>query len=121
MAMREILSTPRLLLREITPADLANLHRICSDWMCMQFYPAPRSCPETQAWFQELAFDSYTKHVFGLWAVVSRDTGDLIGDCGLTLQSTPVGEEPEVGYQLWREFWHRGWRRKLPAPVCATG
>jgi RimJ/RimL family protein N-acetyltransferase len=106
--MREILSTPRLLLREITPADLPGLHRIYSDRVCMQFYPGPKSYPETQAWFQELAFDSYTRHWFGLWAVVSRDTGDLMGDCGLTLQSTPVGEEPEVGYHLWREYWHQG-------------
>lgn len=106
--MREILSTPRLLLREITRADLPDLHRIYSDRECMQFYPAPKTYPETQAWFQELAFDSYADNGFGLWAVISRDTGDLIGDCGLTLQTTPAGQEPEVGYHLWREFWHRG-------------
>jgi RimJ/RimL family protein N-acetyltransferase len=106
--MREILSTPRLILREISPTDLPGLHRIYSDRECMQFYPAPKSYHETQAWFQELAFDSYAKNGFGLWAVVSRDTGDLIGDCGLTLQTTPAGQEPEVGYHLCREFWHQG-------------
>jgi len=82
--MREILTTPRLLLREITPADLPGLHPIYSDQECMQFYPAPKSYPETQAWFQELAFDSYATNGFGLWAVISRETGALIGDCGLT-------------------------------------
>nr|WP_262271054.1 GNAT family N-acetyltransferase [Microvirga sp. HBU65207] len=106
--MREILSTPRLILREITPADLPDLHRIYGDRECMQFYPAPKSYPETEAWFQELAFDSYANHRFGLWAVIGRDSGDLIGDCGITLQTTPAVQEPEVGYHLWREFWHQG-------------
>ena len=106
--MGEILSTRRLLIREITPADMPKLHRIYGDRECMQFYPAPKSYSETQEWFQELAFDSYAKNEFGLWAVISRGTGELIGDCGITLQTTPAGEEPEVGYHLWREFWHQG-------------
>jgi RimJ/RimL family protein N-acetyltransferase len=106
--MREILSTTRLHLREITPADLSELYRIYSDPDCMQFYPAPKSHPETQVWFQELAFDSYARNGFGLWAIIGRDTGDLIGDCGITLQRTPAGQEPEVGYHLWRGFWHQG-------------
>ncbi|MEZ0170873.1 GNAT family N-acetyltransferase [Microvirga sp. TS319] len=106
--MREILSTPRLLIREIAPTNLPGLHRIYRDPECMRFYPAPKSCPETRAWFQELAFDSYARNGFGLWAVISRDTGDPIGDCGLTLQRTPAGQEPEVGYHLWRGFWHQG-------------
>ena len=106
--MREILSTPRLLLREITLADLPGLYRIFSDPVCMRFYPAPKSYSETQAWFQELAFDSYVQNGFGLWAVIRRDTGEPIGDCGLTLQRTPAGYEPEAGYHLWRGFWHQG-------------
>jgi ribosomal-protein-alanine N-acetyltransferase len=71
--MREILSTPRLLLREITPADLPSLHHIYSDRVCMQFYPAPKSYPETLAWFQELAFDSYANHGLGCGQLKSEE------------------------------------------------
>ncbi|MEZ0171245.1 GNAT family N-acetyltransferase [Microvirga sp. TS319] len=102
-------TTPSLLFHR---SETSGLHRIYRDRECMRSYPAPKSYPETRAWFQELAFDSDAWNGFGLWAVISRDTGDPIGDCGLTLQRTPAGqepeEEPEVGYHLWGWFGHQG-------------
>lgn len=74
----------------------------------MQFYPNTKTVTETNAWFQELAFDSYRVLGFGLWAVIDRFSGQLIGDCGITRQQTPAGMEPEIGYHLWREFWGKG-------------
>ena len=106
--MRQILSTPRLLLRQIEQDDLPALHRIFGDAECMRYYPATKSFDETEQWFGRLAFDSYAKNGFGLWAIVNKETGEVIGDCGITLQPTPMGREPEIGYHLWRGFWGRG-------------
>ncbi|TRA83558.1 N-acetyltransferase [Agrobacterium salinitolerans] len=33
---------------------------------------------------------------------------EVIGDCGITLQETPAGPEPEIGYHLRRDFWGNG-------------
>nr|WP_323131669.1 GNAT family N-acetyltransferase [Agrobacterium tumefaciens] len=74
----------------------------------MQYYAGIKSHSETRAWFEELAFDSYSRHGFGLWAVVDATSNEIIGDCGITLQQTPAGLEPEIGYHLWREFWGQG-------------
>lgn len=106
--MREILSTPRLVLREIGTGDLAALHAIYGDPECMRYYPAPKSYPETQEWFRTLAFDNYARNGFGLWAVTMKDSGSLVGDCGITLQRTPRGLEPEIGYHLRRDVWRQG-------------
>lgn len=103
-----IARTERLHLRRIEEADLVSLGRIYADPICMQFYPGTKSASETDAWFHRLAFDSYNRHGFGLWAVVDAASGEVIGDCGITLQETPAGLEPEIGYHLWRDFWGKG-------------
>ena len=103
-----ITMTERLHIREIVEADLAFLARIYSDAVCMQYYAGFKSHLETRAWFEQLAFDSYNRHGFGLWAVVDATSNEVIGDCGITLQQTPAGFEPEIGYHLWREFWGQG-------------
>lgn len=37
---------------------------------------------------------------FGLWAVVLKETGELIGDCGLTMQNVDGVILPEIGYHI---------------------
>lgn len=115
--MPVIIRTDRLLLREIEEQDLAPLSRIYSDKECMQFYPSTKSSAEIRTWFQALSFDSYLKHGFGLWAVVEPSSGQVIGDCGITLQETPDGSEPEIGYHLWRDFWGKGFATEA-AKAC---
>lgn len=78
--------TNRLLLREVEKQDLDALSKIYADHECMKFYPSTKSSSEIRTWFQELSFDSYLKHGFGLWAVVDPSSGQVIGDCGITLK-----------------------------------
>lgn len=106
--MKTIMSTKRLLLREIGRDDLPALGRIYSDDKCMRYYPSIKSPSEIDAWFETLAFQSYAQNGFGLWAMVDRVSNEVLGDCGITLQETPAGTEPEIGYHLWREFWGKG-------------
>jgi len=107
--MAVILETERLVLRDIVRADLDVLHRIFSDPESMRYYPGVKSFDETTAWFEKLAFRSYADHGFGLWAIVEKASGEIIGDCGITLQPTPRGMEPEIGYHLRREYLGRGY------------
>ncbi|MCJ9751957.1 GNAT family N-acetyltransferase [Neorhizobium sp. BETTINA12A] len=107
--MRDVLETERLILREIGKSDLPILFRIFGDAESMRFYPRAKSLEETEAWFEKLAFRSYEAHGFGLWGIVEKATGELIGDCGVTLQPTPQGLEPEIGYHLRREWLGRGY------------
>lgn len=113
--MREILETERLTLREITKADLPILFGIFGDAESMRFYPRAKTFEETEAWFEKLAFRSYKEQGFGLWVIVERATGELIGDCGITLQATPRGLEPEIGYHLRREWLGRGYAAEAAA------
>ncbi|WP_341850266.1 GNAT family N-acetyltransferase [Neorhizobium sp. CSC1952] len=107
--MREVLTTDRLVLRELTRNDVPVLHRIFGDPVSMRYYPRAKTLEETFDWFDKLAFQSYAENGFGLWGMVEKASGELIGDCGITLQKTPSGMEPEIGYHLRREWLGRGY------------
>lgn len=115
--VREILRSERLVLREITVADLPTLERIFGDPLCMRYYPSTKDATATRDFFDRLAFGSYEKNGFGLWAVVDRENGDMLGDCGITLQDTSRGMEPELGYHLWRDYWGKGYATEA-ATAC---
>ena len=103
-----ILETQRLILREMTQADLPALRQILQDDETMVAYNGAFDEAETQAWLdRQLA--RYAQYGFGLWAVVLKQTGDMIGQCGLTMQPWRDEEVLEVGYLFNRAFWHHGY------------
>lgn len=103
-----ILETQRLILREMTQADLPALHRILQDDETMVAYNGAFDEAETQAWLdRQLA--RYAQYGFGLWAVVLKQTGEMIGQCGLSMQPWHGDEVLEVGYLFNRAFWHHGY------------
>jgi RimJ/RimL family protein N-acetyltransferase len=87
--------------------DLDALAEILGDPETMRFYPAPKSRAESAGWI-EWNLGNYERLGFGLWALVLKETGAFVGDCGLTMQ--PVEDERfvEVGYHLRRDHWRRG-------------
>jgi RimJ/RimL family protein N-acetyltransferase len=102
-----ILETERLFVRELLPSDVDELAEVLGDVETMRFYPHPKSRQETVAWM-EWNRRSYGENGFGLWGLVLKENGKLVGDCGLTLQDVDGEELVEVGYHLNRTCWHRG-------------
>ena len=103
-----ILETRRLLLREMTQNDLPALRAILQDEETMYAYNGAFDEAETQAWLdRQLA--RYAKDGFGLFAVVLRETGEMIGQCGLTMQPWRDAQVLEVGYLFNRAHWHHGY------------
>jgi RimJ/RimL family protein N-acetyltransferase len=43
-----------------------------------------------------------------LWALDLKATGEMIGDCGITLQEVDGELVPEIGYHLRRDMWGQG-------------
>ena len=78
-----VMETERLLLREYTPEDFDTLYEILSDPETMRHYPAPFDAERTKRWI-DWNLENYEKYGFGLWAVVLKETGEFIGDCGIT-------------------------------------
>lgn len=106
--MEKILETERLYLRRMTREDYPDLCRMLQNEEVMYAYEHAFSHREAREWL-ERQLARYEQYGFGLWAVVRRETEELIGQCGLTMQPTEEGEVLEVGYLFCKEFWHRGY------------
>jgi RimJ/RimL family protein N-acetyltransferase len=102
-----ILETDRLMIREMTEADVEPLLKVLGDPVAMRYYPAPYTREGVEGWVQR-SQERYRTLGFGLWAVVLKDTGEMIGDCGLTLQTVLGHEELEIGYHIQREHQGKG-------------
>jgi RimJ/RimL family protein N-acetyltransferase len=103
-----ILETPRLILREMTQADYPALAEILQDREAMFAYEHAFSAEETQAWLDRM-LARYSTDGFGLWAVVRKETGEMLGQCGLTLQNYAGGCVLEIGYLFQRKHWKQGY------------
>jgi RimJ/RimL family protein N-acetyltransferase len=102
-----ILETERLILREMNLDDLDNLFKVLSDPETMKFYPKPCDRKLTKAWI-ERNMQRYTQQGIGLWGLILKETGELIGDCGLVRQKIDDVTEVEIGYHVRRDLWGRG-------------
>lgn len=103
-----MIETKRLLLRDMTYDDFDPLYEIFSDAETMAHYPAPFDSEKVRNWIK-WNIDNYAKYGFGLWAVILKETGKVIGDCGLTLQNIDGELLPEIGYHIHKKYQRRGY------------
>jgi ribosomal-protein-alanine N-acetyltransferase len=100
--------TERLLLRAIQPEDLDAYHsRLFADPEVMRFLPGGRPIPrERLDGLAERSHDHWHRYGYGVWVVLERSSGEIIGQCGL--RYVDEVEETEVLYALARHHWGRG-------------
>jgi RimJ/RimL family protein N-acetyltransferase len=101
------LQTERMVLRLMEMSDVDDLMGIFSDPVAMRHYPSTKSRQEAQEWVRRVQ-ESYRDRGFGLWVAVLEDSGEFVGQCGLTVQEVEGKNEVEIGYLFLRKFWGRG-------------
>ena len=111
-----VLETQRLLLREMKPDDFQALFRVLGDPETMWHYPYTFDGQHVRDWI-ERNMNRYRKDGFGLWAVCLKDTGEMIGDCGLTLQNINGEMLPEIGYHIRRDCQRKGYASEAAKAV----
>lgn len=112
--MKKIIETSRLILREYTLDDLDGLYAIISDAETMKHYPSPYDRNGAARWIK-WSIDNYQKCGFGWWAVELKETGEFIGDCGITIQDINGEMLPEIGYHLSKNHWRKGYGKEAAA------
>lgn len=103
-----ILETKRLYLREMEQSDYNALCKILQDEKTMYAYEHGFNDVEVQEWLDRQR-KRYRNDGFGLWAVILKETEEMIGQCGLTIQDCAGKQVVEIGYLLQRAFWHKGY------------
>lgn len=102
-----VIETPRLWLRRFRRDDLGALQVVLGDAETMRFYPGPYDGGRCAAWIEDNV-QRYGRDGFGLYAMVLRETGELVGDCGPALRRIEGTMEPEIGWHVRRDLWGRG-------------
>lgn len=106
-----ILETKRLILREMEQSDFNDLAEMLQNPDVMYAYEHDFSDEDVQVWLERQKM-RYEKYGFGLWAMILKSTGDMIGQAGLTMQPYKGKEVLEIGYLLKQKFWHCGYARE---------
>lgn len=104
---RIIAETERLLLRELVNDDFPGLCRVLQDAEVTYAYERVFSDKEIGSWLKR-QFQCYREDGFGMWAVVLRETGKMIGHAGISMQVYGDEALPEIGYMFEKTFWHQG-------------
>lgn len=126
-----VLETPRTYLRQYRLDDLEDLQKIL-DEKTMYAWGHAFSKQECKDWIEK-QLRAYEKYGFGLWAVVDKTSGKIIGNAGLNYESIELVSEAqskvdsamesqceilELGYLLNHRFWGQGLGLEV-ASVCA--
>ena len=111
-----VIETERLLLREMTYDDFNALYKVLADSDIMHHYPYTFDEKKVRNWI-ERNIERYRVFGFGLWAVCLKNTGEMIGDCGLTMQLINGDIQPEIGYHIRADKQRKGYAKEAAIAV----
>lgn len=102
--------TERLLFRKIKKTDFDEWIEFHKDPKTSQHWIADNESPEIECenWYKK-QFYRYENNLGGMNALIEKESGKLIGHCGLLVQIVDGTTELEIGYSLLPEFWDKGY------------
>lgn len=102
--MKTILQTPRLILHELNTNDAQSFYELNLN-------------PNVVRYTGDLPFESvsaaeeflknyhpYQEDGYGRWAVISKESGEFLGWCGLKFD----GKETDIGFRFFEKHWNKG-------------
>jgi len=109
------LETERLILRAMLETDFDALHLIFTDPNVMAaFQHDPFTREQMQGWLQR-NLDHQKQYGYGLFSVLLKETGELIGDCGLEQMESEGAAE--LGYDFRSDSWNQGYATEAALAV----
>jgi RimJ/RimL family protein N-acetyltransferase len=102
-----ILTTDRLILRQLVPDDVDFLTELLGDPRVMRFYPQTYDRDGAVLWLNR-SLERYAADGHGFWLTCDRQTLQPHGIVGVLKQQVEDREIIEVGYILHHRFWGRG-------------
>jgi RimJ/RimL family protein N-acetyltransferase len=110
-------TTARLTLRELTHDDAAFIRELVNDpaWLQHVGDRNVHSDEDAKGYIDKIRDGGYAKHGFGLWAVESLASGEVVGIAGLIKRDWL--EDADVGFALLERHRGKGYAREAVAVV----
>ena len=110
------IETERMILRDFTPDDLADLHEIFSDPIVMEHTEPPYDLDKTREFLHDFCLGKKRKNgVPGAFAAVLKESGKVIGYVLLKEYDAP--EIYEAGWIFNKDYWGRGYAYEICAAL----
>lgn len=117
----ERLTTARLVLRKVAPADVDAMVAIHADPEAVRFRPEGISPPAESRQLFDSWLDHWAEFGFGYWAIELVDTGELAGFGGLQLSYADDGPYLNVFYRLFASYWGNGYAPEMVTAAAEWG
>ena len=101
--------TNRILFRKIKGTDVSSWLPFFKSPAAFEHWIAEIKSPEIECekWYEKQRY-RYKNNLGGMNVLIEKETGKLIGHCGLLVQTVDNITELEIGYSLLPEFWNKG-------------
>lgn len=108
--------TDRLLLRPVAASDAAVLIAMWSDPDVTRYMGGPRDPERVRQAIEEEARTG-APYPMGLWPVVEKASGRVIGDCGLLEKEIDGRAEVELVYVFASDSWGKGYATEAATAI----
>lgn len=112
-----MLETPRLVLRPMQASDMDALLCIFTDPHVMAAFDSPPFDRAQMARWLQRNLDHQAEHGYGLFSVMLKTNGILIGDCGLEIVDVDGARVAELGYDFRSDYWRQGYATEAAMAV----
>lgn len=110
------LETEHTVIREFELSDIDGLFDLYSDPRITEFMEELYPYEEEIEYQKKYIENIYGIDGYGLWVVTDKDSGRLIGRCGVENREGCADDEVELSYVLTTDVWGRG----LAYEVCSA-
>ncbi len=107
---KDNLESNRLTTRFLENSDILIWEKFFEDSEAVLFFPTfgLKSNLERSEFWIEKQLARYQENRFGLQALIEKETGEFIGQCGLLEQNVDGEIKIEVGYHVFKKHWGKG-------------
>jgi len=107
-----ILETDRCIVREITIDDIGGLYQIYSDPVTKLYIEDLYEDYDKEVQFtKDYIANQYRFYEYGLWIVINKDNGSIIGRAGIFDRDKQ--DETEIGFVFDRKYWGQGYATEV--------
>jgi RimJ/RimL family protein N-acetyltransferase len=115
-----ITETPRCIIRETTEEDVDTFYQIYQDPTIAErmesLYP---KVEEEKAYVRDYIDKIYAYFGFGVWTVLHKETGEIIGRAGLSYREGI--EDPELGFVIAAPWQRQGYGEEVCRAILSYG
>ena len=117
--MRAAIETERLLLKPVDESQRANLIAFLGTPEVMSVRKLGVLPPEVASGVVDEMIDHWRTYGFGMYAVIERESGTFLGECGLRYLED--GTVPEISYGLHTPARGKGYAREAAVATLREG